>query len=45
MESTIQLYRTAGSESEFNEIEPRLLSTRNRFHLSAGLNIETLNTI
>ena len=31
--------------SEFNEFEPRLKSTKNRFQLSAGLNLETLNTI
>ena len=32
-------------ESEFNEFEPRLKSAKNRFQLSAGLNLETLNTI
>ena len=32
-------------ESEFNEFEPRLRSSKNRFQLSAGLNFETLNTI
>ena len=31
--------------SEFNEFEPRLKSAKNRFQLSAGLNLETLNTI
>ena len=31
--------------SEFNEFEPRLKSTKNRVQLSAGLNLETLNTI
>ena len=30
---------------EFNEIEIRLKSAKNRFQLSAGLNLETLNTI
>ena len=33
------------SESEFNEFEPRLKSAKNRFQLSAGLDLETLNTI
>ena len=33
------------SESEFHEFELRLKSTQNRFQLSAGLNLETLNTI
>ena len=32
-------------ESEFNEFEPRLKSAKNRFQLSAGLNLETLNAI
>ena len=33
-------------ESEFNEFEPRLkFAKKNRFQLSAGLNLETLNTI
>ena len=31
-------------EPEFNEIEPRLKSSKNRFQLSASLNIEILNT-
>ena len=33
------------SVSEFNEFEPRLKSAKNRFQLSAGLNLEKLNTI
>ena len=33
------------TESEFNEFEPSLKSAKNRFKLSAGLNLETLNTI
>ena len=33
------------SESEFNEFEPRLNSTKNWIQLSAGLNLETLKTI
>ena len=32
-------------ESEFNEFEPRLKSSKNRSQLSAGLNFETLNII
>ena len=31
--------------SEFNEFEPRLKSAKNQFQLSAGLNLEKLNTI
>ena len=31
--------------SEFNEFELRLKSAKNRFQLSAGLNLEKLNTI
>ena len=31
--------------SEFNEFEPRLKSAKNRFKLSAGLNLVTLHTI
>ena len=31
--------------SEFNECKPRLKSPKNRFQLSAGLNLEILNTI
>ena len=31
--------------SEFNEFEPRFKSVKNRFQLSAGLNLEKLNTI
>ena len=34
-----------GPEFEFNEFEPRLKSAKNRFQLSAGLNLETFNTI
>ena len=32
-------------DSEFIEFEPRLKSAKNRVQLSAGLNLETLNTI
>ena len=31
--------------SAFNEFEQRLKSAKNRFQLSAGLNLEKLNTI
>ena len=30
---------------EFTDFEPRLKSAKNRFQLSAGLNLETLNAI
>ena len=33
------------SESEFNELESRLKSAKNRFYSSASLNLETLYTI
>ena len=33
------------TEFEFNEFELRLKSAKDRIHLSAGLNLETLNTI
>ncbi len=33
------------SESEFNEFEPRLKSNKIRFQMSAGLNLEKLNTV
>ena len=33
------------SVSEFNELEPRLKSGKNRFQFSAGLNLKKLNTI
>ena len=33
------------TESEFNEFEPHLKSTKNRFQLSAGLNLEIFHTI
>ena len=38
-------FKTLDPESEFNEFEPRLKSAKSRFQLSAGLNLETLNTI
>ena len=33
------------SVSEFNEFEPPPKSVKNRFQLSAGLNLEKLNTV
>ena len=33
------------TESEFNDFEPRLKSTKNRFQLNAGINLEKFNTI
>ena len=33
------------SETEFKEFEPRFKSAKTRFKLSAGLNLETFNTI
>ena len=33
------------SESEFNELEPRIKSAENQFQFSAGLNLEKMNTI
>ena len=30
------------TEPEFNEFEPRLKSTKKRFQLSAGINLETI---
>ena len=32
-------------EDEFKEFEPQLKSAKNRFQLSAGLNLKKLNTI
>ena len=34
-----------GSEMEFKEFEPRLKSAKPRFKFSAGLNLETFDTI
>ena len=39
----IQFYNK--SETEFNEFEPRIKSSKSQFQLSAGLNRKTLNTI
>ena len=33
------------SESEFNEFEPRLKSAKNRFQLSAGLDLKKITTV
>ena len=38
-------YKYLKPESEFTEFEPCLKSAKNRFRLSTGLNLETLNTI
>ena len=43
---TGQLYRINPENrpvSEFNEFKPRLKSPKNRFQLSAGLNLEKFN--
>ena len=32
-------------EMEFNEFKPRIKSAKSRFKLSAGLNLETFDTI
>ena len=37
--------KVSSSVSEFNEFKPRLISPKNRFQLSAGLNHEKFNTI
>ena len=36
---------THNPESEFNEFEPRLISAKNLFQLSASLNLETFEYI
>ena len=36
---------TVRSESEFNEFKPRLKAVKNRFQLSAGLNLEKFDTV
>ena len=41
----MQIYYLLIPVFEFNEFEPRPQSAKNRFQLSAGLNLETLNTI
>ena len=38
-------FKFVSPESKFNEFEPCLKSAKNRFQLSAGINIETLDTI
>ena len=35
----------SSSVFEFNEFEPRLKSAKNWFQLSAGLNLEIMNTV
>ena len=39
------LTRESSSEMEFEEFEPRFKSAKTRFKLSAGLNLETFDTI
>ena len=39
------IFIISSTEFELNEFEPRLIYTKNWFELSAGLNLETLNTI
>ena len=38
------MQKSETSVSEFNKFEPRIKSVKNRFQLSAGLNLEKLNT-
>ena len=44
-ENTQRSKRKPKPVSEFNEFEPRLKSVKNRFQLSAGLNLEKFDTI
>ena len=41
----INMHLTVRSESEFNEFKPRLKAAKNRFQLSAGLNLEKFDTV
>ena len=41
----IQNIKVRISEMEFKEFEPRFKSAKTRFKLSAGLNLETFDTI
>ena len=45
LDPEIKSTKVLTSVFEFNEIKPRLKSHKNRFQLSAGLNLEKLNTI
>ena len=42
---TNNLQKNKETVSEFNEFEPRLTSAKNRFQLSAGINLKIFNTI
>ena len=42
---TGSLFEITITEAEFNDFKPRLKSVKNRFQLSAGLNLEKLDTI
>ena len=45
MEGTNSNFKFMNSEMEFKEFEPRFKSAKTRFKLSAGLNLETFDTI
>ena len=45
LDSDFLIFLALQPESEFNEFKPRLKSAKNRFQLSAGLNLEKLNQI
>ena len=40
-----QFFLTEKTEMEFKEFEPRFKSAKTRFKLSAGINLETFDTI
>ena len=42
---SLKYQKFSPSEMEFKEFEPRFKSAKTRFKLSAGLNLETLDTI
>ena len=42
---TSKIYMYRSTEMEFKEFEPRFKSAKTRFKLSAGLNLETFDTI
>ena len=41
----LELIKNIRTEMEFKEFEPRFKSAKTRFKLSAGLNLETFDTI
>ena len=45
MEGTNSNFKFMNSEMEFKEFGPRFKSAKTRFKLSAGLNLETFDTI